>query len=274
MARVVFAYGSKISKDINEYTPNRQSQGAVSSSRPVPYIFRSYDRWAVGKSPVINERNPGVAHSIAIWEAARATTAAPFYFDTIKIGNRKFGDGGFGTNNPAEEMRTEVACMYGNNPECFDLLLSIGTGEIPIDRIAHKGGSFQKAFMYLTAAKQLASDTSKTHEHLESMKTYGLPYHRFNVETGMEKIKLDEWKGPPTLEKIAAATERHCQQDDVQTHMREVAQILVNHRKTRQDHPLWPLVSRGEQYRCTVKILWSISRVNTKSNTRLMLNTI
>jgi hypothetical protein len=206
---------------------------------------------------VINERNPGVAHSVAIWEAARATTAAPVYFDPIKIGNRKFGDGGFGNNNPAEEMRTEVACMYGNNPKCFDLLLSIGTGEIPIHRIAGKGGKFKELFTYINAAKKLASDTSKAHEHLYNMKnSYDLPYYRFNVDVGMEKIKLDEWKGPqsrlPTLKKIQDATETYCRQPEVQERMREVAQILVSHRNARKDNPLWPLVSRGEQYRCTM----------------------
>ena len=37
-----------------------------------------------------------------IWEAARATSAAPSFFDSIKIGEygEEFTDGGTGANNP------------------------------------------------------------------------------------------------------------------------------------------------------------------------------
>ena len=38
--------------------------------------------------------------SIKIWEAARATSAAPSYFEPLKIGDRKLVDGGLAANNP------------------------------------------------------------------------------------------------------------------------------------------------------------------------------
>jgi patatin-like phospholipase/acyl hydrolase len=47
--------------------------------------------------------NPNVDVSFAdykIWEAARATSAAPTYFPRIKLGDYEYVDGGLGFNNP------------------------------------------------------------------------------------------------------------------------------------------------------------------------------
>jgi len=258
---VVFAYASKISNELSEYSSSGKGKQAADSEDSAPYIFRSYDHWAA-EPPVINERNPGVAHSVAIWEAARATTSAPFYFDPIKISNRKFGDGGFGNNNPAEEMRTEVSCMNGNDPKSIALLLSIGTGEIPITRLEQ--GPLRKYIGYVNAARKLASDAEAAHQRLEGWKAdVDLPYYRFNVPEGLglDKIKLDEWKTPmwynrcqkTTLDAIREATDKYCAKTDVRARLKDVAKILVDHRNSRKDHCLWPFVSRGEQYRCTFK---------------------
>jgi Patatin-like phospholipase len=261
--RVVFAYASKISNNVSDYGLGPEGQQTVDSEEAAPYIFRSYDRWA-NNPPGIFERNPGYAHNVAIWEAARATTAAPLYFDPIKIGNRKFGDGGFGSNNPAEEMATEVACMNGYDfNDCMDLLLSIGTGDMPsINRIAKEDAPLKKYATYLNAAKKLASDARDVHERLEVRRQfYGLPYYRFNVpkDRGLNKIKLDEWKVPKwycpsrrhTLDKIRDATEAYCNETGTRNRLKDVATILVARRNARKTHDLWPLVSRGEQYRCT-----------------------
>lgn len=258
----VFAYASKISNEVSEYDSKSKEKRTVADNEDAaPYIFRSYDHW--GANPrLINERNPGVAHGIPIWEAARATTAAPFYFDPIKISNRKFGDGGFGTNNPAEEMFNEVSGMNGSDAKSIALLLSIGTGKIPISRF--EKGLLRKYLGYINAARRLASDSEAPHQRLEGHKQiWDLPYFRFNVPEGLglDKIKLDEWITPgrfrkcqeSTLGKIARVTEKYCEQEEVRKQLKKVAEILVNHRKEREKSDLWGMVSRGVQYRCTYK---------------------
>lgn len=40
---------------------------------------------------------------LKIWEAARATSAAPAYFKRLIVGNDQFIDGGMGWNNPIHE---------------------------------------------------------------------------------------------------------------------------------------------------------------------------
>ncbi|RDW61321.1 hypothetical protein BP5796_11213 [Coleophoma crateriformis] len=248
---VVFAYAEKISDDKTEYryTEDKKSIDQEGSS---PYLFRSYDHWGSGALPQsITERNPGPAHNIPIWQAARATTAAPFYFDTIEISNRKFGDGGFGTNNPAQEMYNEVSQMKGDDPSSIKLLVSIGTGESSISRI--ENGSFKKALGYINAARKLASDSEGVHKTMEQMKEkWEVPYHRFNVplKFGLGKIKLDELKHD-TLEKIEKDTTKYC--NTIEKELELVAQILVDNRRNRSKSDMWSLVSTGKQYRCMVK---------------------
>jgi predicted acylesterase/phospholipase RssA len=39
---------------------------------------------------------------ITIWQAARATSAAPTYFERLTVGDDQFVDGGLGYNNPVQ----------------------------------------------------------------------------------------------------------------------------------------------------------------------------
>jgi hypothetical protein len=200
---------------------------------------------------IINERNPGPAHNLPIWQVARATTAAPLYFSPVKIGNRRFGDGAFGTNNPAIETYWEVRKMHGGSKNTIKLLLSIGTGGYNIDRIAE--GRWKKYSTFFKAMKKLAADTASTHEMMMDYKNnWGVPYHRFNVPTkyGLGEMKLDAYKAE-NLDRIEKITEEYCKKIDAE--LLTVAKILVEQRQRKSHSSMWPLVSTGNQYRCTVE---------------------
>ncbi len=67
-----------------------------------------------------------------IWEAARATTAAPRFFKRIAIAEEgqpkeEFIDGALGCNNPAKEVLEEARKVFGNDRQ-VRCLVSIGTG--------------------------------------------------------------------------------------------------------------------------------------------------
>ena len=150
--------------------------------------------------------------------------------------------------------------MAGYDLNSTALLLSIGTGRIPITRFER--GWVRKYLGYINAARKLASDAESTHENLTSETMFGrLPYYRFNVPegTGLDKIKLDEWKTSKsgtrkdTLETIRTATEAYCKEPSVRARLKEVAQILVDNRQRREKSAFWPLFSKGAQYRCTVQ---------------------
>jgi len=152
-----------------------------------PYLFRSYDHHA--NVPKADEKrnalelNPGYSQRIPIWQVARATSAAPTYFDPITIEDRKYGDGGFGSNNPIHLMYNEVCQMNGNNKSSVGLLLSIGTGQSPpLSRFGT--GIFKKFYTFLKAAKQLATEAEGDHENMlrELKNDERAPsYFRFNV---------------------------------------------------------------------------------------------
>lgn len=140
--------------------------------------------------------------------------------------------------------------MRGNDPDSIKLLISIGTGESTISRF--EKGAFKKALGYINAARKLASDSEETHKTMEQMKEkWHVPYHRFNVPVkfGLGKMKLDEFKHS-TLEKIESDTKKYC--SEIEGELKEMAKILVENRRRRSKSDLWPLVSTGKQYRCTV----------------------
>lgn len=241
------------------------------------YLFRSYDHWGTpnkngGRN--VFERNPGPADNIPIWQVARATTAAPTYFDPIPIQNNTFGDGGLGSNNPVQEIFWEVATMHGNDGSVINLIVSIGTGQADPVKL-HSSGA-KKPLSYLNATKALATESEQKHAGMEALianieSLEAVHYQRFNLprEKGLKNMKLDEWKEKDkrrptkngfkrrpqsTLEKIARLTKEYCEDEDVKQEIQEVARRLVAHRRDRcRDQKKWELWATGIRYRCTVK---------------------
>lgn len=165
-----------------------------------PYIFRSYKN--LHRSTTIQERvldrNPGLAHDIPIWQVARATSAAPTYFEPQKTGDLEYLDGGMGANNPCEEIYDEVRKMNNNSDKCVRVILSIGTGKN--NKAARfSGQGLTRYWNYLNWAKKWASDSQET--HMRMLKTRDripseerFDYFRLNVEEGLDAMKLDEWR--------------------------------------------------------------------------------
>lgn len=123
-----------------------------------------------------------------IWEAARATSAAPSFFDPIKICRfrEEFGDGGTGANNPVRILWNQAQyCLnqgglVERNLGCF---VSIGTG---IPSLEPFGDQLMKVAKTL---QNIATETERTaklfrEEHAELAKQNR--YFRFNVSRGLE----------------------------------------------------------------------------------------
>src|SRR5947209_2389498 len=82
-----------------------------------------------------------------IWEAARATSAAPTFFKRIAISDgggakEEFIDGGLGCNNPVIQVLEEARDVFGND-RAVGCLVSIGTGHPGTIGLA-RPDSFQK----------------------------------------------------------------------------------------------------------------------------------
>ncbi|MCJ1418783.1 hypothetical protein MMC32_005134 [Xylographa parallela] len=152
-----------------------------------PTLFRSYN---VAKNREYN---------CTIWEAARATSAAPTFFKRIKIGPLGSGieyvDAGLGCNNPIKQVVAEAARIYGDDAQVA-CIVSIGTGQSGSVGLA-KPDVFEKWLPrnLIEVLKQITTDSGKTAEEM-ALKYKNIPgiYHRLDVDRGLQSISLDEWK--------------------------------------------------------------------------------
>lgn len=191
-----------------------------------PCLFRSYNnyRWAP---------------QCAIWEVARATSAAPLYFKPITINESRYLDGGIGANNPSGLVLHEVMQMHPNLRNPIDLLLSIGTGT-----------SSRPSSSSLSSMKSTISiQTADTHKRILKQKTdINFYYGRIDAN-GLEDIKHNSWKPRhgwmATLQRIKDYTERYLDGENVQKELRECARRLVESRRRRARTSDWDSFAFG-----------------------------
>ena len=79
-----------------------------------------------------------------IWEAARATSAAPTFFAPITVDHVTYGDGGTGWNNPTRLVTSEVRQIWPHRP--IGCLISLGTGEEDPNQLATADNLPKKGF--------------------------------------------------------------------------------------------------------------------------------
>jgi hypothetical protein len=137
-----------------------------------------------------------------ICQAALATSAATTFFDPVSIGNRTFADGGFGANNPVDEVEGEAANIWcpetGEIKPLVKCFISIGTGNP--GKKAFKDSMIK--FLSETVV-QISTETEATEKkfiarwakHFDEKR-----YFRFNVEQGLQDIGLEEYKKQGAIE--------------------------------------------------------------------------
>lgn len=87
---------------------------AMNKAKPV--LFRTYHTPTHPASPC------------PIWQAARATSAAPTWFSPQSINNVLYIDGGVGHNNPTLLALKEIKNLYPGGDQEIGMILSLGTG--------------------------------------------------------------------------------------------------------------------------------------------------
>ena len=159
-----------------------------------------------------------------IWEAARATSAAPTFFKRLEIGNKQpFIDGGLGRNNPSKLVLAEAKVVFPTRQ--IGCLVSIGTGQAEIISI-NKPGFLQQIFQtdVIKALKAISTDCEATHEDMlllfaNSPNTY----FRLNVEQGMQGIELFEWE---KLANVRAHTVQYLRRNEMNEKLSLIANAL------------------------------------------------
>jgi predicted acylesterase/phospholipase RssA len=126
-----------------------------------------------------------------IWQACRATSAAPFLFPPVEIGRHstQYVDGAFAGNNPTKLAKTQAFEIWGSGVR-VDALVSIGTGVRPLVDVGNKHKGIIKTLA------DIATETEETAGQIkDELEQQGLAhtYFRFNVDRGLESVGLDEW---------------------------------------------------------------------------------
>lgn len=227
----------------------------------VPYLFRSYRHPKSIRHDIL-ERNPDSPDNYKIWEVGRATTAAPLYFQAMKLeeddDKAEYIDGGFGANNPAEEAYRSVKQLSSNNELAVKVLVSIGTGK-NLESDPNPSAGYALYLRYANAAAKWATQSEATHERVYDSTRGKAEYTRLNVEHGLGKMKLDEWKGKKgskTLDLIRSKTQDYLNSPLTQAEISATARRLVSVRRARSSWPRdpdrWERFCHGVEYACCV----------------------
>jgi hypothetical protein len=209
------------------------------------YLFRTYSQ----DNPLA--KNPGPAHTHKVWEVARATSAAPTFFQPIRLNNKDYSDGGVGNNNPAQLMLDEVIYKAGEESlsAALGVLVSIGAGQKPTKRLRVKkkypGLSSLKivkeASRILRHLKDTSTDVEAIHKHVSDRCKDNKFNHYYRWTGGPEVggLAMDEWlpkqhgKTPPTAEFIEKHVKAYMAQDEQQDALMKCARELVKRRRQR-----------------------------------------
>ncbi|XP_041252010.1 calcium-independent phospholipase A2-gamma [Onychostruthus taczanowskii] len=144
------------------------------------FVFRNYNHFPGVKSHYIG----GCQYKL--WQAIRASSAAPGYFQEYVLGSDLHQDGGLLLNNPSALAVHECKCLWPNVP--LQCLISLGTGRYESEVKTNVTHTSLKA--KLTNVINSATDTEEVHTMLDAL----LPpdtYFRFNPLMN-EDIPLDE----------------------------------------------------------------------------------
>ncbi|KAI1882326.1 hypothetical protein AGOR_G00249520 [Albula goreensis] len=133
------------------------------------YVFRNYNL-----QPGVRSHYLGGCHH-KLWQAIRASSAAPGYFQEFVLGNDLHQDGGLLINNPTALAVHECKCLWPNTP--LQCVVSLGTGRF--EGQGKNNATYTSLKAKLTNVISSATDTEEVHTMLDAL----LPpdtYFRFN----------------------------------------------------------------------------------------------
>ncbi|KAF2007927.1 FabD/lysophospholipase-like protein [Amniculicola lignicola CBS 123094] len=165
---------------------------------------------ALGLPRILSTYDPN-DRTTKIWEALRATSAAPTFFEEMQFGTPKvtYLDGGVGFNNPCAEVDYAAKALWEGRS--IGVIVSVGTGlqSIPsVKKIASwlpfgLGTDISLA----SALAGMATSTARVDNEMKRMYyNSSTAYYRFDVDRGLANISLEQWMKE---DEMAALTEQY-----------------------------------------------------------------
>ena len=183
---------------------------------------------ALGLPKILSTYDPN-DRTTRIWEALRATSAAPTFFEEMQFGTPKvtYLDGGVGFNNPCAEVDHAAKALW--EKRSIGVIVSVGTGLQSLS-------SVKKAAMWLpfglgtdislaTALAGMATSTARVDNEMRRMyNNSDTKYYRFDVDRGLANISLEQWMKE---DEMASLTEQYMQDGEQVRRAREFGEIVA-----------------------------------------------
>uniref|UniRef100_A0A4W6DBQ2 Patatin like phospholipase domain containing 8 n=1 Tax=Lates calcarifer TaxID=8187 RepID=A0A4W6DBQ2_LATCA len=188
------------------------------------YVFRNYRLM-----PGVRSHYPGDCKH-KMWQAIRASSAAPGYFQEFVLGKDLHQDGGLLINNPTALAIHECKCLWPNTP--LQCVLSLGTGRY--ETVGKNSTTYTSLKTKLTHVISSATDTEEVHTMLDAL----LPpdtYFRFNPYMS-EDIPLNESR-VEKLNFLKSEGERYLERNEAK--LRKAASVLGQEKSTIQRLAEW-----------------------------------
>ncbi|KAM6896018.1 calcium-independent phospholipase A2-gamma isoform 1-T2 [Lycodopsis pacificus] len=188
------------------------------------YAFRNYTLMPGVRSHYIGDCN----HKM--WQAIRASSAAPGYFKEFVLGKDLHQDGGLLINNPTALAIHECKCLWPNTP--LQCVLSLGTGRY--ETAGNNSTAYTSLKTKLSHVISSATDTEEVHTMLDAL----LPpdtYFRFNPYMS-EDIPMNESRAEK-LNFLKGEGERYLERNEAK--LRKAAGVLGQEKSTIQRLAEW-----------------------------------
>lgn len=174
---------------------------------------------ALGLPRILSTYDPN-DRTTRIWEALRATSAAPTFFEEMQFGTPKvtYLDGGVGFNNPCAEVDYAAKALWEGRP--IGVIVSVGTGLQSIPSVGNVTSwlpfGLGTDIALVSALAGMATSTQRVDNEMKRMYyNTSTRYYRFDVDRGLANVSLEQWMKE---DEMAALTEQY---------MRDAKQLRV-----------------------------------------------
>jgi predicted acylesterase/phospholipase RssA len=165
---------------------------------------------ALGLPRILSTYDPN-DRTTRIWEALRATSAAPTFFEEMVFGTPRvtYLDGGVGFNNPCAEVDYAAKALWEGRS--IGVIVSVGTGLQSIPSVKKMASwlpfGLGTDISLASALAGMATSTARVDNEMKRMYyNTNTAYYRFDVDRGLANISLEQWMRE---DEMAALTEQY-----------------------------------------------------------------